>query len=94
MKNVMSVDVEDWFCVYNLSGLIPYADWDKCESRVERSTERLLDLFRKRDVEATFFVLGWVADRFPGPGAGDRATGTRGGHAWLLPPAADIHAAG
>jgi polysaccharide deacetylase family protein (PEP-CTERM system associated) len=65
MRNVMSVDVEDWFCVHNLSRLIPYADWDKCESRVERSTGRLLDLFGKHGVEATFFVLGWVADRFP-----------------------------
>jgi polysaccharide deacetylase family protein (PEP-CTERM system associated) len=65
MRNVMSVDVEDWFCVHNLSRLIPYADWDKCESRVERSTVRLLDLFGKHGVEATFFVLGWVADRFP-----------------------------
>ncbi|MGH7515129.1 MAG: XrtA system polysaccharide deacetylase [Gemmatimonadales bacterium] len=65
MKNVMSVDVEDWFCVYNLSRLVPYADWAKCESRVEHNTVRLLDLFRKHEVEATFFVLGWVADRFP-----------------------------
>jgi len=65
MKNVMSVDVEDWFCVYNLSRLIPYAEWDECESRVERSTMRLLDVFRSHAVEATFFVLGWVADRFP-----------------------------
>jgi polysaccharide deacetylase family protein (PEP-CTERM system associated) len=65
VKNVMSVDLEDWFCVYNLSGLIPYADWDKCESRVERNTMRLLDLFQRHRVEATFFVLGWVADRFP-----------------------------
>lgn len=65
MKNVMSVDVEDWFCVYNLSRLIPYADWEKYESRVERNTLRLLDLFRKHQVEATFFMLGWVADRFP-----------------------------
>jgi polysaccharide deacetylase family protein (PEP-CTERM system associated) len=64
MKNVMSVDVEDWFCVYNLSRLIPFADWDRCESRVERSTLRLLDLFRRHRVEATFFVLGWVAERF------------------------------
>jgi polysaccharide deacetylase family protein (PEP-CTERM system associated) len=61
----MSVDVEDWFCVYNLSRLISYADWDKCESRVERNTRRLLDLFRGHRVEATFFVLGWVAERFP-----------------------------
>jgi polysaccharide deacetylase family protein (PEP-CTERM system associated) len=65
MKNVMSVDVEDWFCVYNLSRLIPYADWDKCESRVERNTLRLLEIFRRHDIEATFFVLGWIADRFP-----------------------------
>jgi polysaccharide deacetylase family protein (PEP-CTERM system associated) len=65
MKNVMSVDVEDWFCVYNLSGLIPYETWDRCESRVERSTLRLLELFGKHGVEATFFVLGWVAERFP-----------------------------
>ena len=65
MKNVMSIDVEDWFCVYNLSRLIPYSDWDACESRVERNTLRLLDLFRRHQVEATFFVLGWVADRFP-----------------------------
>jgi polysaccharide deacetylase family protein (PEP-CTERM system associated) len=61
----MSVDLEDWFCVYNLSRLIPYADWDRCESRVERNTMRLLSLFRQRNVQATFFVLGWVADRFP-----------------------------
>jgi polysaccharide deacetylase family protein (PEP-CTERM system associated) len=65
MKNVMSIDLEDWFCVYNLSRLIPYTDWDRCESRVERNTLRLLELFRKHQVEATFFVLGWVADRFP-----------------------------
>ncbi len=61
----MSVDVEDWFCVYNLSGLIPYSDWDTCESRVEQNTLRLLDLFRRHAVEGTFFVLGWVAERFP-----------------------------
>jgi polysaccharide deacetylase family protein (PEP-CTERM system associated) len=65
MNNVMSIDVEDWFCVYNLSGVIPYSDWENCESRVERNTLRLLDLFRKYRVEATFFVLGWIADRFP-----------------------------
>ena len=63
--NVMSVDLEDWFCVYNLSRVIPYSQWDRCESRVERSTLRLLDLFHQHRVVATFFVLGWVADRFP-----------------------------
>jgi len=61
----MSVDVEDWFCVHNLNPLIPYEEWDRCDSRVERSTLRLLEIFRRRKTEATFFVLGWVADRFP-----------------------------
>jgi len=65
MRNVMSIDLEDWFCVYNLSRIIPYADWDRCESRVERNTTRLLELFARHNVQATFFVLGWVADRFP-----------------------------
>src|SRR5688572_25165793 len=65
MKNVMSIDVEDWFCVYNLSRHIRYTDWDSCESRVERNTLRLLNLFGRHKVEATFFVLGWVAERFP-----------------------------
>ena len=61
----MSVDVEDWFSVHNLSRIIPYDAWDRCESRVERNTLRLLDTFARHGVEATFFVLGWVADRFP-----------------------------
>jgi polysaccharide deacetylase family protein (PEP-CTERM system associated) len=65
MRNVMSVDVEDWFCVYNLSRYIPYEAWDRCESRVERNTIRLLEIFRRHQVEATFFVLGWIAERFP-----------------------------
>jgi polysaccharide deacetylase family protein (PEP-CTERM system associated) len=59
------VDVEDWFCVYNLSRQIQYSEWDRCESRVERNTIRLLDIFQRHQLEATFFVLGWVADRFP-----------------------------
>jgi peptidoglycan-N-acetylglucosamine deacetylase len=65
MLNVMSVDVEDWFWVHNLGRLIPYADWSRCESRVERNTMLVLNLFRKHHVEATLFVLGWLAERFP-----------------------------
>lgn len=61
----MSVDVEDWFCVHNLRRIIPFSEWGKCESRVERATGTLLTLFGKHRVEATFFVLGWVAERFP-----------------------------
>src|SRR5438105_2718869 len=63
--NMMSVDLEDWFCVYNFSGIIKYEDWDSCESRVSMNTHRLLDLFDKYNTKATFFVLGWIAERFP-----------------------------
>lgn len=65
MLNAMSIDVEDWFHVYNMSGVIPQSEWDACESRVERNTRGLLDLFAKHEVRATFFTLGWVAERFP-----------------------------
>jgi polysaccharide deacetylase family protein (PEP-CTERM system associated) len=61
----MSIDLEDWFCVQNLNGIIRREDWERCESRVERSTLQLLDLFSRHNVSATFFVLGWVAERYP-----------------------------
>ncbi len=64
-RNIFSVDLEDWFCVQNLNGIIPRDQWEKCESRVERNTLILLDLLSRHHVEATFFVLGWVAERFP-----------------------------
>jgi len=63
--NVMSIDVEDWFSVENMRGFIAREDWDKLESRVERNIARLLDLFAARQIEATFFVLGWIAERHP-----------------------------
>lgn len=63
--NMMTVDLEDWFCACNSVGIIQYLDWDKCELRVGKSTKKLLDLFDKNNVKATFFVLGWIADRVP-----------------------------
>ncbi|CAK0774595.1 Chitooligosaccharide deacetylase [Azospirillaceae bacterium] len=63
--NAMSVDVEDYFQVQALSGVVDRADWDKQPMRVERNTNRILDLFAERGVKATFFTLGWVAARFP-----------------------------
>jgi polysaccharide deacetylase family protein (PEP-CTERM system associated) len=65
LQNVFSVDLEDWFCVKNLSGVIRCDEWEQCESRVERNTRVLLDLLSRHNVEATFFVLGWIAERFP-----------------------------
>jgi polysaccharide deacetylase family protein (PEP-CTERM system associated) len=63
--NAMTVDVEDYFHVSVFDGILPRNRWDEMESRVERNTDRLLELFAGTDVHATFFVLGWVAERFP-----------------------------
>jgi polysaccharide deacetylase family protein (PEP-CTERM system associated) len=65
MVNAMSVDVEDYFQVSAFDSIVPRDSWASRESRVERNTERLLDLFHSRGVRATFFILGWVAERYP-----------------------------
>ena len=62
----MSVDVEEHFHVAAFDKQIQAADWPRHPSRVVANTERLLDLFNRRGVKATFFVLGWVAERQPG----------------------------
>jgi polysaccharide deacetylase family protein (PEP-CTERM system associated) len=61
----ITVDVEDWFQVENLRPAFPIEKWDSCELRVELNTHALLDLFDRHHVQATFFVLGWIAERFP-----------------------------
>jgi polysaccharide deacetylase family protein (PEP-CTERM system associated) len=61
----MSIDVEDWFQVENLKPVIPRETWDARESRVVRNTTRILDLLQEHGAKATFFVLGWVAERQP-----------------------------
>lgn len=65
IKNAISIDLEDWFCVHNLSKAIRRDDWDSCELRVHDSTRRLIELFDRYNTKATFFVLGWVAERIP-----------------------------
>jgi polysaccharide deacetylase family protein (PEP-CTERM system associated) len=61
----MSIDVEDWFQVENLKGAIPRGEWDRCELRVERNTIRILEILHGCGARATFFVLGWIAERCP-----------------------------
>lgn len=63
--NGFSVDVEDWFQVGAFEKVIDPADWDNLAVRVDVNTNRLLDLFARLDVKATFFTLGWVAKRHP-----------------------------
>lgn len=63
--NAMTVDVEEYFQVGAFETCIDRAHWDGFESRVERQTHQILDLFAEHNVKATFFVLGWVAERHP-----------------------------
>ncbi len=63
--NAISVDVEDYFHVNAFANDISQRDWDKFETRVERNTDKLIELFSGAGCTATFFVLGWVAERFP-----------------------------
>jgi len=63
--NALTVDVEDYFHVAALAPTIDRNSWDSRESRVEANTRRLLAIFEKFDVRGTFFVLGWVAERYP-----------------------------
>ena len=63
--NGMSVDVEDYFQVSAFDDVVERDRWDRMESRVAGNTERLLAMFDECRVRATFFVLGWVAERQP-----------------------------
>ena len=63
--NAMTIDVEDYFQVSAFEGIAPRHRWDDFESRVCANTERLLAIFDEAEVKATFFVLGWVAERHP-----------------------------
>lgn len=64
-RNAMSVDVEDWFQVRAFHDVIRPAEWERLPRRVEANTDRVLDLFAGAGVRATFFTLGWVAQRHP-----------------------------
>ena len=59
MKNIMSVDLEDYFCD------LPFEMWSQYESRVIKNTNKILELFKNNNVKATFFTLGYIAEKFP-----------------------------
>ena len=64
-RNALSIDVEDYFQVSAFAGHIDRARWDDMPRRVERNVDRLLDLLEQHDARATFFTLGWIAERHP-----------------------------
>lgn len=63
--NAMTVDVEDYFQASAFDRLVSRTSWYERESRVVANTHRLLEFFHRHHVHATFFILGWVAERFP-----------------------------
>ena len=66
IQNALTVDVEDYFQVSAFAKSVNQNDWDKHPLRVEKNTRHLMDMFDEARVKATFFVLGWVADRHRG----------------------------
>jgi polysaccharide deacetylase family protein (PEP-CTERM system associated) len=65
VTNALTVDVEDYYQVEAFADIVKPQDWNQWESRVEFSTRRLLEIFAKHQARATFFVLGWIAERCP-----------------------------
>lgn len=74
---LLTFDVEDWFQVENLKQCIPFSSWPNCELRIEKNIHRILDLLdsinsnnssnsiNPSNPKATFFILGWIAERLP-----------------------------
>lgn len=59
ITNIMSVDLEDYYCD------LPFSEWSKYENRVTKNTKMILEMFEKHNVKATFFVLGYIAEKNP-----------------------------
>lgn len=65
IRNAMTIDVEDYFQVSAFAAHIRREDWDRLPCRVERNVERILALLAPARIQATFFTLGWIAQRYP-----------------------------
>src|SRR6266545_5898817 len=66
MRNAMTIDVEDYFQVSAFASHIPRNSWDSQACRVERNVDRILEVLGEYGARATFFTLGWIAERYPG----------------------------
>jgi polysaccharide deacetylase family protein (PEP-CTERM system associated) len=65
LANALTIDVEEYFQVSAFAGAVTPDRWDQLPSRIEPQTERILSMLERAGARATFFVLGWVADRHP-----------------------------
>ena len=65
ITNALTIDVEDYFQVSAFAPYIKRTEWNTRECRVERNVNRILDLLAEQQTQATFFTLGWIAERYP-----------------------------
>jgi polysaccharide deacetylase family protein (PEP-CTERM system associated) len=65
ITNALTVDVEDYFQVSAFAPHIARADWERRECRIERNVDRILEMLAQHEIKATFFTLGWIAERYP-----------------------------
>ena len=65
MRNALTIDVEEYFQAHAYAKVIDRADWERIPGRVVANVRRILALLAEHGTHATFFVLGWVADRHP-----------------------------
>ncbi|QDU55672.1 XrtA system polysaccharide deacetylase [Aeoliella mucimassa] len=65
MQHALTIDVEDYFQVSNFEPYIPKTDWDNYPLRVEKSTERVLEILASKSITATFYIVGYIAERCP-----------------------------
>ena len=65
VRNFLTVDVEEWFHVCGVGGPLAIDRWDSLPTRVDLTTRLTLDLLAGRAITGTFFILGWIADRYP-----------------------------
>ena len=65
MNNILTIDIEDYYMVSAFAEVIPFNSWSNYESRVVNNTKRILHILKEFHAKATFFVLGWVAEKYP-----------------------------
>ncbi|MDP3517049.1 MAG: polysaccharide deacetylase family protein [Pseudohongiella sp.] len=65
MKHILTFDIEDWFHIIDIPGLEDVSTWDKRPSIVEDRTNLILTILEEFEVKATFFILGWIAEKYP-----------------------------
>ncbi len=63
--NIITIDLEDWFHIIDIPSAADNSNWDNFECRVERNTDRILQVLDERKIKATWFCLGWIAKKYP-----------------------------